>query len=83
MQTSVSSFDLPGLRESLANDFESVAEKLGALEFVSSGLTVQRYMADSSFEQTPKNVGSSYRSREAYISLTLRRLTELLQLGLE
>lgn len=34
---SVSAFDLRGLREALANDFEATAERLAEVEFVSSG----------------------------------------------
>lgn len=33
--------------------------------------------------QTQKNVGSSWRGREAYVSLVVRRLQEVLLLGQE
>ncbi|BGP04990.1 hypothetical protein JCM10049v2_000792 [Rhodotorula toruloides] len=60
---SISQFDLPTLREDLAEDFARVADKLTGLQF------------------SQKNVGSSWRHREAYVGVVVRRLQELLRLG--
>lgn len=77
---SVAPYELAGLRESLRESWETVAERLGALEFVSFFCFSLRETACQfpARLQTPKNVGSSHRSRDAYLGLSLRRLSELL-----
>ncbi|BGP12970.1 hypothetical protein JCM10213_006609 [Rhodosporidiobolus nylandii] len=59
---SVSQFDLPALRENLAEEFSRLAEKLQGLEF------------------TQKSVGSSWRQRESFVGVVVRRVQELLSL---
>ncbi|GAA6062083.1 hypothetical protein JCM10212_006506 [Sporobolomyces blumeae] len=61
-QLNVSQFDMPTLRENLADDFGRLADRLNALEL------------------TPKSVGSSWRQREGYIGVVVRRVQELLML---
>ncbi|BGP36830.1 hypothetical protein JCM10449v2_000732 [Rhodotorula kratochvilovae] len=60
---SVSQFDLPSLREDLADDFAKLADRLTGLQF------------------SQKNIGASWRQREAYVGVIVRRLQDLLQLN--
>ncbi|GAA5994814.1 Nup192p [Rhodotorula paludigena] len=64
---SVSQFDLPSLREDLVNEFSRLGDRLTALQ--------------GQFSQ--KNVGATYRQREAFVGVIVRRLQELLLLGVE
>ncbi|GAA5989348.1 hypothetical protein JCM11641_002770 [Rhodosporidiobolus odoratus] len=58
----ISQFELPTLRENVAEDFGRLAERLGGLEF------------------TSKTVGTSWRQRESYVGVVVRRLQELMVL---
>ena len=77
---SVAPYEMQGLREGLREAWTPVADRLGLLEFVSHerSFAARHIELTLSRLQTPKNVGSTHRSREAFFGLSLRRLGELL-----
>lgn len=84
---SVSQYNLPTLREDLAEEVFRLADKLNGLHFVCSTFPPlcpsKANPADLEHfrTQTRKNVGSSHAQREAFVGIVTRRLQELLLLN--
>lgn len=84
---SVSQYNLPTLREDLAEEVSRLADKLNSLAFVRQrvsdlpGCALELTLLICRTVQTRQNAGSSHAQREAFIGIVTRRLQELLLLG--
>lgn len=82
---SVSQYNLPTLREDLAEEVSRLADKLNGLGFVSLSTLLRwqvgRELTFGLHSQTQKNVGPSYAYREAFVGMVTRRLQDVLLLG--
>lgn len=83
----ISAFDVPTLRENLSYEFRRLSEKVTGLNLVSffqTALELFSQAPDPGFSlQSQKSVGPSWRQRESYIGVVVRRLMELLLLDRE
>lgn len=83
---SVSQYNLPTLREDLAEEVSRLADKLNGLHFVCYTFGLLFFAEANPADlgtQTRKNVGSSHAQREAFVGIVTRRLQELLMLNNE